>query len=266
MGEVLLVTCTPHMHDVHACHQVSRPLRCTQGIIHPEDARLAVRYGAAGIIVSNHGGRQLDHAAAPLDVVSAMQLAAQLEATRHVRFAPAWLLRGLRAARSVPALAAVLVSSGWRAHELPFASVRNKLAEMFVPIQGLNLATVSAGLHAGALYYGSVAAERWLVRAARRRRERAVAARPVPVLLDGGVRRGTDVLKALALGASAVGVGRPVLYALAEGGEAGVLHALRMLRRETGLAFALAGAADVDAVRAGGMVVHTQALPLSCDW
>lgn len=237
-----------------------------QGIMHPEDARLAVRHGAAGLIVSNHGGRQLDHAAAPLDVVAAVQHAAQHEATRHVRFAPAWLLRALRAARSPPALAAVVISSGWRAHELPFATVRNAVAEMFVPIQGLNITTVTAGLHAAALFYGSVAAERWLRGMQRRRRVRAMAGRPVPVLLDGGVRRGTDVLKALALGADAVGVGRPVLYALAEAGEAGVRRALEIVRRETRLAMALAGAADVEAVREGDLVVHAQSLPLSCMW
>ena len=43
-----------------------------QGILHPADAELAVRHGAAGIVVSNHGGRQLDHAVSPLDVVGAI--------------------------------------------------------------------------------------------------------------------------------------------------------------------------------------------------
>lgn len=237
-----------------------------QGIMHPEDARLAVRHGAAGVIVSNHGGRQLDHAAAPVDVVAAVQHAAQHEATQHVRFAPGWLLRAVRAARSPFALAAVVVSSGRRAHELPFAAVRDAVVKMLVPIQGLNIATVTAGLHAAALFYGSATAERWLRGNQRRRRERAMAARPVPVLLDGGVRRGTDVLKALSLGADAVGVGRPVLYALAEAGEAGVRRALEILRRETRLSMALAGAADVEAVREGDFVVNAQALPLSCEW
>jgi len=70
----------------------------------------------------------------------------------------------------------------------------------------------------------------------------------VEVLLDGGVRRGTDVLKALALGARAVLVGRPVLWGLAVDGEAGVRHALHLLHEELDLALALAGCPSVDAV------------------
>ncbi len=68
----------------------------------------------------------------------------------------------------------------------------------------------------------------------------AVAGR-VPLLLDGGLRRGTDVLKALALGASAVLVGRPVVYGLAAGGAYGVAHVLRLLRDELEIAMALSG-------------------------
>jgi 4-hydroxymandelate oxidase len=65
------------------------------------------------------------------------------------------------------------------------------------------------------------------------------------VLVDGGVRRGTDVLKALALGARAVLLGRPVLWGLALDGRAGVEHVLGILRREIDLAMALAGCATV---------------------
>ena len=117
-----------------------------KGILHPEDARLAVEHGAAAIDVSNHGGRQLDHAIASLD--------------------------------ALPAIA------------------------------------------------------------------EAVDGR-IPVLMDGGVRRGTDVLIALALGATAVGIGRPILWGLAVNGEAGVGHVLDLLTAETELAMALAGAASV---------------------
>lgn len=63
----------------------------------------------------------------------------------------------------------------------------------------------------------------------------------VPLLLDGGIRRGTDVLKALALGASAVLVGRPVVYGLAVEGAFGVAHVLRLLRDEFEVAMALSG-------------------------
>ena len=65
------------------------------------------------------------------------------------------------------------------------------------------------------------------------------------VLLDGGVRRGADVIKALALGARAVLVGRPVLWGLAAGGREGVALALGILRRELDLAMALCGCPDV---------------------
>ena len=63
----------------------------------------------------------------------------------------------------------------------------------------------------------------------------------VLVMMDGGVRRGTDVVKALALGARAVMVGRPLLWALAVGGEAGVRRALDLLVGELDLAMALSG-------------------------
>ncbi|MBB5078232.1 alpha-hydroxy acid oxidase [Nonomuraea endophytica] len=64
----------------------------------------------------------------------------------------------------------------------------------------------------------------------------------VPLLLDGGVRRGTDVVKALALGASAVALGRPVLWGLAGGGADGVAQVLSLLRRELENALTLCGA------------------------
>lgn len=67
----------------------------------------------------------------------------------------------------------------------------------------------------------------------------------IEVLLDGGIRRGSDVVKALALGARAVLVGRPVLWGLAAGGRAGVGHALGLLRNELDLAMALCGCATV---------------------
>jgi 4-hydroxymandelate oxidase len=120
-----------------------------KGVLTGEDARLAAEHGAAGIIVSNHGGRQLDGAPASLDV----------------------------------------------------------LPEVVD----------------------------------------AVGAR-VPVLMDGGVRRGTDVLKALALGAQAVLVGRPVLYGLAVGGEPGVARVLELLRDELARGLALLGCTRPDEV------------------
>jgi isopentenyl diphosphate isomerase/L-lactate dehydrogenase-like FMN-dependent dehydrogenase len=64
------------------------------------------------------------------------------------------------------------------------------------------------------------------------------------VFVDGGVRRGTDVLKALALGARAAMIGRPVLWGLAAAGEQGVRDVLEMFHREIALAMTLAGCAD----------------------
>jgi 4-hydroxymandelate oxidase len=117
-----------------------------KGILTAEDAELAVAHGAAGVIVSNHGGRQLDGA--------------------------------------IPSIAA-----------LP------EIAE-------------------------------------------AVGDR-CEVYMDGGIRRGTDVLKALALGARAVLVGRPILWGLAAEGPAGVRGVLAMLRAEFEQAMALAGCASL---------------------
>ncbi|KAI4295467.1 hypothetical protein L6164_035512 [Bauhinia variegata] len=113
-----------------------------KGVITAEDTRIAIQAGVSGIIVSNHGARQLDY---------------------------------------VPATITVLEE---------------------------------------------------VVKAAQGR---------VPVFLDGGVRRGTDVFKALALGASGVFIGRPVVFSLAAAGEAGVRKALEMLRYEFELTMALSG-------------------------
>ncbi|MBX3154790.1 MAG: alpha-hydroxy-acid oxidizing protein [Deltaproteobacteria bacterium] len=120
-----------------------------KGIVRADDAVRAVDHGAAGIVVSNHGGRQLDASPATIEV-------------------------------------------------LP------RIAD-------------------------------------------AVAGR-AEVLLDGGVRRGADVVKAVACGARAVLVGRPILWGLAAGGRAGVAAALATLRRELDLAFALCGCPDVASV------------------
>jgi 4-hydroxymandelate oxidase len=113
-----------------------------KGVLTTEDARLAVDHGAAAVVVSNHGGRQLD---------------------------------GVQA--SIDALPHVVDAVGGRTE----------------------------------------------------------------ILLDSGVRRGVDVLRALALGARAVLVGRPVVYALAVAGEDGVAHVLQLLREEVELGLRLLG-------------------------
>lgn len=67
----------------------------------------------------------------------------------------------------------------------------------------------------------------------------------IPVLVDGGIRRGTDIVKAIALGANAVLVGRPICYGLACGGAEGVAKVLTILQNELQMAMALAGTASI---------------------
>ena len=123
-----------------------------KGILHPDEAREAIARGVDGVIVSNHGGRQLDGAAAT-------------------------------------------------AEALP------RVVE-------------------------------------------AVAGR-IPVLVDGGIRRGVDLLRALALGASAGLIGRPQLWGLAVAGEAGVAHVLALYRRELDRAMGLCGLSEIGQVGPG---------------
>jgi 4-hydroxymandelate oxidase len=72
-----------------------------------------------------------------------------------------------------------------------------------------------------------------------------VVKKRVPILLDGGIRRGTDVLKVLALGATATLIGRPYIYGLATAGAAGVAHVLQILRSELEIAMAQTGRATL---------------------
>jgi 4-hydroxymandelate oxidase len=77
----------------------------------------------------------------------------------------------------------------------------------------------------------------------------------VPIVVDGGVRRGTDVLKALALGATAVAIGRPYLYGLACSGAAGVRAVVNILRNELEMAMALTGRSTIASIDRS--VVHS---------
>jgi (S)-2-hydroxy-acid oxidase len=88
----------------------------------------------------------------------------------------------------------------------------------------------------------------------------AVAGR-VPVLLDSGVRRGTDVVKALALGASAVGIGKPVFFALSTGGERAVVSMLQMLKKEIEAAMAISGCETVDDISPNLVTRHPSGGP-----
>ena len=83
---------------------------------------------------------------------------------------------------------------------------------------------------------------------------RAVHGR-VPVIMDSGIRRGTDIYKAIALGADAVGVGRPYLWGLGAFGQPGVERVLEILRKELQTAMALAGTRTLAEVRARGVMM-----------
>lgn len=117
-----------------------------KGVLHPDDARLARDHGADGIVVSNHGGRTLDTAPSPIDVLPEI---------------------------------------------------------------------------------------------------RTVVGKDYLLLIDSGIRRGSDVFKALALGANAAMIGRPVMYALATAGAMGVAHVIRLLRDELEVTMALTGCATI---------------------
>jgi isopentenyl diphosphate isomerase/L-lactate dehydrogenase-like FMN-dependent dehydrogenase len=80
------------------------------------------------------------------------------------------------------------------------------------------------------------------------------AAGKIPVMLDGGVRRGTDVYKALALGASAVGIGRPYVWGLASHGQAGVERVLEILNLELRLAMVGCGARTIEEISAASLI------------
>ncbi|MCY1302266.1 putative mycofactocin system heme/flavin oxidoreductase MftD [compost metagenome] len=81
------------------------------------------------------------------------------------------------------------------------------------------------------------------------------------IVLDGGVRRGSHIVKALALGARACMIGRPYLYALAAYGQPGVAHLLNLLKLETTRTLALTGIAHVDELNRGHLK-HCEELPL----
>jgi isopentenyl diphosphate isomerase/L-lactate dehydrogenase-like FMN-dependent dehydrogenase len=76
----------------------------------------------------------------------------------------------------------------------------------------------------------------------------AAAKGRVPVLMDGGIRRGTDILKALALGATAICVARPYLYGLAAFGQRGVERVIELLKTELALDMGLAGVPNLAAI------------------
>jgi isopentenyl diphosphate isomerase/L-lactate dehydrogenase-like FMN-dependent dehydrogenase len=111
------------------------------------------------------------------------------------------------------------------------------------PVLDLHLSGIMVSNHGGRQLDTTVSTIRILPEIAG-----AVAGR-VPLFVDSGFRRGTDVLKAIALGADGVFLGRPVMWALAVGGEAGVTDAINLLVEELRIAMQLAGCASIADVR-----------------
>lgn len=72
----------------------------------------------------------------------------------------------------------------------------------------------------------------------------------IPILLDGGIRRGSDIIKAIALGASAVMIGRPIMYGLATASALGVAHTLKTLKEELEVSMIFTGCKDIEAIKA----------------
>jgi 4-hydroxymandelate oxidase len=71
----------------------------------------------------------------------------------------------------------------------------------------------------------------------------------IPILFDGGIKRGTDVIKAIALGASAVMIGRPIMYGLATAGALGVAHTLKILKEELEVSMIFTGCKDIEQIK-----------------
>jgi (S)-mandelate dehydrogenase len=90
----------------------------------------------------------------------------------------------------------------------------------------------------------------------------AVAGGRLAVLIDGGFRSGTDIVKALAFGAAAVQLGRATLYGLATAGEAGVFGALQILRAEIDVAQALCGVPDLATITVDALHAASRPRPM----
>uniref|UniRef100_A0A0N4Z6Y2 FMN hydroxy acid dehydrogenase domain-containing protein n=1 Tax=Parastrongyloides trichosuri TaxID=131310 RepID=A0A0N4Z6Y2_PARTI len=90
---------------------------------------------------------------------------------------------------------------------------------------------------------------------------RAVRKR-VPIFIDGGIRNGNDIFKAIALGADMAFIGRPILYGLAIGGEEGIIHVLKILKREFESTMKLAGCHSIDFMKnANNLVIRSIDIP-----
>jgi len=88
------------------------------------------------------------------------------------------------------------------------------------------------------------------------------------VFVDGGIRRGADIFKAVALGAEGCGVGRPVLYSLASYGEKGIIRMVHMLQDELTMVMRLSGTPNIDSITSEHVITTNLAdhiVPVPCD-
>jgi len=193
-----------------------------KGILRPDDALACAAHGAAGVIVSNHGGRQLDGA--------------------------------LASASALPVVAAAVRAAAGPAEAGPDGAAQPGAAEAG--------ATKPGTAQTGAAQTGPAQtgpAQTAAAQAVRAQRS-VIHLAAVPgdlagfgVFVDGGIRSGHDVLAALALGADAVFVGRPALWALACGGAEAVRGLLAGLNDDLAHVMALAGAASLADIPAAVM-------------
>ena len=174
------------------------------------------------------------------DGVSAVHLAQQYRQSRQLEAGQSALFDDL-----------LLAAPGW--DDLAWLKAHTRLPVLIKGVLHEEDARIAAGLgvdgivvsnHGGRTLDTTPATAAVLPRIAQ-----AVGSR-MPVLVDGGIRRGTDVLKAIALGANAVLIGRPYVHGLANAGAMGVAHVIRLLRDELEVAMALSGVATLEQVSA----------------
>ena len=199
-----------------------------KGVVRPSDAVKAVDRGFDAVWVSNHGGRQLETAPATVDVLSSVRAA--------LGGAEEWAAAKAAEEEARDAWAAKEANAGAAA----------------VATAGTTASTIDRPVSRADSHVSSCAAKAAAAAVAAAAPSAAVSAKtglPVEVIADGGVQRGTDILKLLALGADGVAVGKPYLYGLCAGGEAGVHKAMDVLRVELERAMGLLGVGTVGELR-----------------
>ena len=254
-----------------------------KGILRGDDAVCAIEAGADGIVVSNHGGRQLDGCVAAIDALPAVVRAVRLYRAQHGRLqrrvgvdrddeglmrAPA--VRAAGPSPHGPSFSASLSSSSSSSSLAAPAYGYSSAPVSLAPVSSSSSSSSSSSLSPPPPSLSSSLAAAAGVNpplspsalgGARARKPHhvqpskaesaveCVAEEIYPVYLDGGVRRGTDVVKALALGAAAVLVGKPLFFSLAVGGEDGVHRMFDIMEKELRSAMALCGCPTLAAVR-----------------